>query len=102
MASHQKQQTKKGVVLGTILPVLFSPIVAFILYSYKIPEAGDGSLMTFWEFYDEMFTSQVRLPIFISLCALANRPGFFIFMNKKTDWIGKGMIYSTLGYRWCT
>lgn len=98
MISHYKQQTKKGVVLGAIVPIIFSPLVCFLLFSYRVPKRGDGTLFNFWEFYDTLLTHETQLPTFLSLCALSNLPFFFLLLRKKKDWVAKGMIYSTIAY----
>ena len=98
MASFHKQQTKKGVALGTLIPVIFSPLVCFLIYSYRVPRQADGTNFQFWEFYETLLGHQTQLPTFISLCALANLPVFFYLLNKKKDWIARGMIYSTMAY----
>ena len=98
MAAHYKQQTKKGVALGTIIPVLFSPLVCFLIFSYRTPHHPDGGLFNFWGFYNTLLTHETQLPTFLSLCALSNLPIFFILLQKKKDWIARGMIYSTMAY----
>ena len=98
MVAYYKQQTKKGVALGTIIPVIFSPLVCFLIFSYRTPHHPDGGLFKFWDFYNTLLTHETQLPTFLSLCALSNLPIFFILLNKKKDWIARGMIYSTMAY----
>jgi hypothetical protein len=98
MVAHYKRQTKIGVLLGTIVPVIFSPLVCFLIYNLRTPHKPDGALFNFWEFYQTLLTHEVQLPTFLSLCALSNLPIFFLLLKKNKDWIARGMIYSTLGY----
>lgn len=95
---QKKKDQKLGLLIGTLTPVLFSPVTAYILYSYQPPKTSDGFQMLFWEFYSLLFSDSVKLTTFISLCALVNLPVFFILLQKKKDFIAKGIIYSTIAY----
>ncbi|MFT6746689.1 MAG: hypothetical protein ACJAZ2_001033 [Glaciecola sp.] len=96
--AHFKKQIKKGIALGAVVPVVFSPLICFLIFNHRRPQYPDGGAFHFWDFYTTLLTHEMQFPTFLSLCALSNLPVFFWLLKKKKDWIARGMIYSTMVY----
>lgn len=100
MNTNNKNVLIYGAV-GLILPIIASPLVTKILMLYKPYKTDNRGMLTgqysFTEFYSELI-SPGQLPIFMSLCALANLPVFFFFLWKKKDVKAKGILFGTLVY----
>jgi hypothetical protein len=94
MIALKKQQIKKGIILGALAPIIFSPLVCLILYL----NLGNSGGFTFWEFYDTLLIHETELQTFLCLCVLCNLPFFFLFLKKKKDWIAKGIQFGTFAY----
>lgn len=90
---------KRGIVLGALVPVLASPVIAFILFSIRTSTGkASNSAMGFWDYYFALIDHRTESITMISLCALCNLPVFFYLTWKKKDSMAKGMILSTLAW----
>lgn len=99
---HQREQIK-GAIIGFIAPLLSSPLVCLFLFWFGEPKKIDDrgfitGTYTYFEFYLNLISNPSRLPIFISLCALINLAVFYMYLQKKREWLARGMIYTTLLY----
>ena len=95
---QSKKQTKIGIALGAVVPVVFSPLVCLLIFNHRRPQYPDGGVFKYWDFYNTLLTHETQFPTFLSLCALSNLPLFFWLLKKKKDWIARGMIISTMAY----
>ena len=98
-----KQQIIKGGIVGLLMPVIASPLVCYILYSYQKPVRIDERGFTvgiygFWDFYFQLLNNPWKLPTFMSLCVIANLLLFFYLLNQKKELLARGIMFATMVY----
>lgn len=81
-----------GLMMGFFIPVLVSPLIAWIIMQYSRYSGGLSG------FYDQLFMSPSSSSSMISLSVLCNLPVFFILYKRKWDSTGKGVIMSSIVY----
>ncbi len=101
----KKEKRKKiisGVIIGVITPILVSPIVNAILFMQHPMTHNSKGMVTatnsFWTYYEHNITHPYKLPIFLSFCVLADALVVFILVQKKKDFMMKGMLFPIIFY----
>lgn len=81
-----------GLVIGFMMPIVFSPAVAYYLIYQANGEAG----------MEELINRVMKVPdqasIFLSLCVLINLPIFLLASYKKLTKTNQGMLMATIAY----
>ncbi|MFT7345377.1 MAG: hypothetical protein ACI9XP_001972 [Lentimonas sp.] len=90
MKNNWTKDHSVGMVVGVILPVVFIPIVIFILSKF--------SHASFSYLFNSMKVSGDMMSKVISLSVIINLIVFYVFLNKEKYNFARGVIYATMLY----
>lgn len=100
LSKANKQRRTKGIILGTIVPVVTLLIANYILLlNHPITVSEQGFIVVqydYWDYLMENLTDTGKYAAFF--CMSANIAIIWFISNKKNDYLANGIVIPTVVY----